>query len=159
MSIFHNNDKHQAHLQAAFASARAARAKGNGPYGAVLVSESGDVLLTAENTVETERDVTGHAETNVLREAYRKFDTAMLAKCTLYSSAEPCPMCAGTIYWSGIGKVVFGLGIPRLNAMAGGNSGQAMVACRDIVASGAREVEVIGPLFEDDAAHVFDGYF
>ena len=77
-----------------------------------MVGESwsqGQVILEAENTVNSEQDCTGHAETNLVRLASKQFDRQELASCTLVTSTEPCAMCAGAIHWSGIGRVIFGL--------------------------------------------------
>ena len=147
------NESDMLHLRRAFVLAREARDAGNGPYGAVLVGADGSVLLEARNTVNTESDLTGHAETNLLRTAFRTFDAVALAGATLYSSAEPCPMCAGAIYWSGVGRVVFGIGIPRLSALLG-EGNQAGIRCADILTTG-RPVKVEGPLLEEEAALVF----
>src|SRR5579859_3432783 len=79
---------------------------GNHPFGALLVRD-GKVLLEAENTIFTRHDITNHAEMNLVRLSVNRYDAAFLADCTLYTSTEPCAMCAGAIYWSGIGAVVF----------------------------------------------------
>ena len=89
--------------------ARRARSAGNHPFGALLVGADGEVLLEAENTVMTEHDCTGHAETNLMRLASTRFSLDILSGCTLYTSTEPCAMCAGAIYWGGINRVVYGL--------------------------------------------------
>jgi len=106
-------------LKRAIAVARRARKAGNHPFGAVLASAGGEVLLEAGNTVTTGRDVTGHAEINLVRLASPVFDEAALATCTLYSSTEPCAMCAGAIYWSGIGRVVYALAEQDLYRLTG----------------------------------------
>ena len=72
--------------------AKSAREKGNHPFGSLLADGAGRVLLTAENTVVTEADITGHAELNLVREAARRFTRDELACMTLYASREPCPM-------------------------------------------------------------------
>ena len=91
------------HLRAAIEIARQSREHGNHPFGALLVDENGAVLLQAENTVITERDCTWHAETNLMRTASKQFEAERLAKCTLYTSTEPCAMCCGAIYWGHVG--------------------------------------------------------
>ena len=96
-------------LRAAIAVARRAREHGNHPFGALLVGRDGQVLLEAENTVLTGPDCTGHAETNLMRLASRRYGADFLAGCSLYTSTEPCPMCAGAIYWGSVGRVVFAL--------------------------------------------------
>ena len=87
------NDQDRAHLLAAIELAASARRHGNHPFGALLTDSTGSVLLTAENTVVTDRDATGHAETNLVRLASRTLTPSQLAEATLYTSAEPCPMC------------------------------------------------------------------
>src|SRR3989337_1767291 len=103
------NDEDIEHLKTAISVAWRAREHGNHPFGAVLVDEHHQVLLEAENTVTTGRDSTGHAETNLVRLATQQFSPEQLARCTLYASTEPCAMCAGAIFWSQIGKVVYAL--------------------------------------------------
>jgi tRNA(Arg) A34 adenosine deaminase TadA len=91
------------------ASIELARANGNHPFGALLLDADGNVVLEAENTVLTARDCTGHAETNLMRMASERFDPEFLSRCTLYTSTEPCAMCAGAIYWGNVRRVVFAL--------------------------------------------------
>src|SRR5262245_31183348 len=90
-------------LRRAIAVAQRARANGNHPFGAILVDDQGTVLLEGENSVNTAHDATGHAEMNLVRDAVNQFEASQLATCTLYASTEPCPMCTGAIFWSGIG--------------------------------------------------------
>lgn len=147
-------------LRATFALARRARARGDEPFGAVLVGAAGDLLLEADNTIVTVRDVTGHAETNLVRLASGRFGPDVLAGCTLYASTEPCVMCAGAIYWSGIGRLVFGLSNQRLYGELRGPDARAhglLMSCREVLARGGRPVEVAGPLLEDEAADVVRG--
>src|SRR5215208_1192535 len=92
------------HLKTSISVAWQARENGNHPFGAVLVDERNRVVLQAENTVVTGRDATGHAETNLVRLATQQFLPEQLMHYTLYSSTEPCAMCAGAIYWSEIGR-------------------------------------------------------
>jgi tRNA(Arg) A34 adenosine deaminase TadA len=106
-------------LRAAIDLARRSRHRGNHPFGALLADAAGTVLAEAENTVVTEHDVTGHAETNLVRIASRRFGRADLRSCTLYTSTEPCAMCSGAIYWSGIGRVVYGLSEAGLRELTG----------------------------------------
>ncbi|HKJ28092.1 MAG TPA: nucleoside deaminase, partial [Anaerolineales bacterium] len=109
----------QKHIRAAIALAQQARENGNHPFGALLVGPDGEVLLEALNTVVTEHDITGHAETNLVRLAAQTYDAEFLAGCTLYTSTEPCPMCAGAIFWANIRRVVYGLSEEGLYALTG----------------------------------------
>jgi tRNA(Arg) A34 adenosine deaminase TadA len=150
---------HESLLRRAFDAARRAQARGNHPFGAVLVGPDGDVLLEAENGYLPDRDMTAHAERLLASAASKSFDPAFLARCTVYTSAEPCAMCAGAIYWTGIGRVVFGLAERRLKAMTGDHPQNPTLdlPCRTVFAAGQRAVEVIGPLLEDEAAALHTG--
>lgn len=141
-------------LRLAFAAAARALAKGNHPFGAVLATSDGAVLLEAENRYKSDHDNTAHAERLLVTAASRKFEPARLAQCTLYSSAEPCAMCAGAIYWAGIGRVVYGLSEDRLRQMTGAHPDNPTLclSCRSVFAAGQRQIEVVGPLLEDEAA-------
>ena len=101
-------------LRLSFAAARRAIAHGNHPFGAVLVDAQRNVLLEAENGYMPARDATAHAERLLATTACTMLAADVLATATLYSSAEPCAMCAGAIYWAGIGRVVYGLREARL---------------------------------------------
>ena len=139
-------------LRQAFAVARRALAHGNHPFGAILVDEQRHVLLEAENGYMPSRDRTGHAERLL-------FGTEVLAKATLYSSAEPCAMCAGAIYWAGIGRVVYGLSEARLRGVTGNHPENPTLdlPCREVFRSGQRATEVVGPLLEDEAEALHAG--
>jgi len=139
------------HLRTAIAIAQHAREQGNHPFGALLVDEKNQVLLQAENTVNTERDVTGHAETNLVRLATRKYSFDKLALYTLYSSAEPCAMCAGAIHWSHIGRVVYALSEIDLYDIAGPSPENLLLSCKEVLQHSQQAVEVIGPCPELDA--------
>jgi tRNA(Arg) A34 adenosine deaminase TadA len=146
-------------LRRCFAVARAARLHGNHPFGAVLVDAGGAVLLEVENGFQPHRDMTAHAERLLATEASCKWGAAFLAGCTVYSSAEPCAMCAGALYWAGVGRVVYGLGERRLKAMTGDDPENPTLdlPCRAVFAAGQRPLEVTGPLLEAEAAAVHEG--
>jgi tRNA(Arg) A34 adenosine deaminase TadA len=148
-------------MRRAIRLARQAREHGNHPFGALLADENATVLLEAENIVVTESDCTGHAESVLVRTACRTLDEGTLAIATLYTSTEPCAMCAGAIYWAGISRVVFGLRESELRALTGANPENPTLAlgCREVFARGQRPIEVIGPVLEDEARSVHDGFW
>jgi tRNA(Arg) A34 adenosine deaminase TadA len=150
---------HETFLRRSFAVARRARVHGNHPFGAILVSAAGDVLIETENGFLPDRDMTAHAERLLATQASKQFDKRILEGCTLYSSAEPCAMCAGAIYWTGIGRVVFGLSERRLKTITGDHAENPTLdlPCRTVFAAGQRHVEVIGPLLEEEAATLHAG--
>ncbi len=152
---------HLQHLRRAIAVAQRSRRHGNHPFGAILVDENNIVLLEAENTVNTEHDCTGHAETNLVRQASRQFAPEILQKCTLYTSTEPCAMCAGAIHWGQIGRVVFALSEEQLYGRIGSHAENETMRlpCREVFARCARPVEVVGPLIEEEAWAVHEGFW
>jgi len=120
---------------------------GNQPFGALLVKD-GEIIIEAESTKVNTKDCTRHAELTVAALASMILDKETLSKCTLYSSTEPCAMCTGAIYWSGIGRVVFGCSKEALNKLKGDN---LHLKCKDVLAYGTRKVPVIGPVLEAEA--------
>jgi tRNA(Arg) A34 adenosine deaminase TadA len=130
-------------------------AHGNQPFGAVLVRD-GKVLLARESTKITTRDCSRHSETSVAAAASGFLTREELAECTLYSSTEPCAMCSGAIYWSGIGRVVFACSNDALGKLAGNNLN---ISCREIFARGKRHVEVAGPLLEEEALPIHEQFW
>lgn len=142
-------------LSKTFELARSAAVKGNHPFGAILVLDS-RVVLEAENTVVESGDRTQHAELSLVSRASRIFSAAELARMTLYTSTEPCAMCAGAIYWVGVRHVVFGCSARRLGAIAGET---LAVACREVLSGSKELVRIEGPLFENEAALIHQLYW
>lgn len=149
------------YLRAAIAVAWQAREHGNHPFGAILVDADNQVILQAENTVVTALDCTGHAETNLVRLASRRFTPDQLAGCTLYTSTEPCAMCAGAIHWSQIGRVVYALSEDDLYAIVGYAPEQLRLPCREVFAHSGRPVHVddAGAALAEEARAVHAGFW
>jgi len=149
------------HLRTAIKVAQDAREHGNHPFGAILVDENNQVVLNAENTVVTGSDCTGHAETNLMRLASQHFSEDQLARCTLYTSTEPCAMCAGAIYWGNVRRVVYALSEVALYEIAGPSPDQLLLPCREVFAHSQRPIEVEGPAMEldEEARAVHQGFW
>ncbi|MGJ5079964.1 nucleoside deaminase [Bradyrhizobium sp. HKCCYLS3013] len=152
-------DRDANYLRHSFAIARRATSNGNHPFGAVLIAADGRVLIEAENGYMPAHDATAHAERLAATQACISISPEIRAAATLYSSAEPCAMCAGAIYWAGIGRVVYGLSERRLRDLTGNHPENPTLdlPCRDVFASGQRATEVVGPLLEDEAAALHEG--
>jgi tRNA(Arg) A34 adenosine deaminase TadA len=146
-------------LRRCFDVARRAHEKGMHPFGAVLVGPDGAVLIETENGFLPDHDMTAHAERLLATRASKAYGAQFLGQCTIYSSAEPCAMCAGAIYWAGIGRVVYGLAERDLKAMTGDHAENPTLdlPCRAVFAAGQRKIEVVGPLLEDEAARLHAG--
>ncbi|BAL89116.1 putative cytidine/deoxycytidine deaminase [Actinoplanes missouriensis 431] len=147
------------HLERSVALAWDARNRGDHPFGSLLVTPDGTVL-EAVNTVVTASDPTGHAETNLVRLAGR-LDLATRAGSVLYTSTEPCAMCAGAIYWAGIGRVVFAFSSEELSKLVDEEEGvpPLNLASREVFARGGRPIVVDGPAPLPSAAAVHHGFW
>jgi tRNA(Arg) A34 adenosine deaminase TadA len=150
---------HESLLRMAIEESRKARADGHHPFAAILVGPDGAVLLIQHNAVMPQRDMTGHAERVLATRASIAYDPAFLSGCTMYTSAEPCAMCSGALYWSGIGRLVYGLSEHAMKTLIGPHPENLTLdlPCRAVFAAGQREIEVIGPLLEAEAAAVHEG--
>lgn len=126
-------------------------ANGNHPFGALIVDSEGNIIAESGNIEVTEKDCTGHAETTVMRIAAKKYSREFLWSCTLYSTAEPCCMCTGAIYWGNVGKIVYGISEKKLLELTGDAEANPTfdVPCREILAKGQKNIEVIGPIADE----------
>lgn len=161
MTTHNATERDIAYLRQALEIAKRARNNGNHPFGALIVDQNDTVLVEAENTVVTEQDCTGHAETNVMRKASQAFPPEILEQCTLYTSTEPCAMCSGAIHWGRIGRVVFALSEASLYKNIGNHEENETLRlpCRDVFASSDRPVDVVGPVIEEEAWTVHEGFW
>jgi tRNA(Arg) A34 adenosine deaminase TadA len=146
-------------LRRSFEVARRSMTHGNHPFGAILVDGDRNVLIEVENGYMPSRDGTAHAERLLATQACTTLGPDVLAGATLYSSAEPCAMCAGAIYWAGIGRLVYGLSEHRLRGVTGNHPENPTLdlPCREVFRSGQRATEVVGPLLEDEAEALHEG--
>ncbi|MEX0172023.1 nucleoside deaminase [Streptomyces sp. LMG1-1-1.1] len=101
-------------LRRAIAIAARATALGDAPYGSLLADSDGAILAEAHNTVRRDNDISAHPELKLARWAARELDQVTAARTTLYTSCQPCSMCAGGIIRSGIGRVVYALSTEQL---------------------------------------------
>ncbi len=150
---------HATYLRLAIAESRKAREAGNHPFACILVGPDGTVLMTQHNAYMPNHDMTGHAERVLMTRASTSLPMGVLRDCTIYASAEPCAMCAGAIYWTGLKRVVFGLSEKDLKTITGDHPENPTLdlPCQVVFAAGQRHVEVIGPMLEAEAAAVHDG--
>lgn len=95
------------YMKQALMEAKKAFEKDEVPIGAVVVCK-GHIIARAHNLTEMLNDVTAHAEMQAITAAANNIGGKYLNDCTLYVTVEPCPMCAGAIGWSQLGKLVYG---------------------------------------------------
>ena len=139
----------QRHLRHANRIARRALAEGRHPFGALLVAADHETVLLEQGNV----DAVNHAEAVLAREAVRRFSAEALWHCTLYTTVEPCCMCAGTQYWAHIGRLVYGMSERALLALTGDHAENPTLdlPCREVFAHGQKRIAVIGPVPEVEA--------
>lgn len=153
------NGQDERWLREAIALSLKARAAGHHPFGALVVDADGRVLGRGMNDFAS--DCTAHAEMLAVRAAWQARPPEGLGNATLYTSAEPCAMCAGGIYWSGIGRVVYALSEAGLLELTGNHpeNPTLMLPCREVFARGQRPVSVLGPLLESAAGEAHAGFW
>ncbi|MDT7725495.1 MAG: hypothetical protein QOI21_2071 [Actinomycetota bacterium] len=132
-------------LRRAIELAASAREGGNPPFGSLLAGLDGNVLAEERNTSVTGSDITAHPELKLARWAARELDPATAAATTMYTSCQPCGMCAGAIERSGLGRVVFALSTEQLSTLK-----------PPVTGSGYRQN---GPALFDEARIPVDGYY
>lgn len=147
-------------LRRAIALAKQSRVGGRPPFGCLIVTDDDQVLAECESRKRA-GDATAHSELTAVKIASGKYPKALLQRSTLYTSTEPCAMCAGAIYWGGIGRVVYGLPEERLLALTGNHpeNPTLRLPCRELFARGQRKIEVVGPLLEEEAAEAHAGFW
>ena len=149
-------------LRRTIALSEQSRARGRHPFAALVADEHGNVISEAgNNSMPPEGDPTQHAELVAAAKAARLRAPQQLARATLYTSAEPCCMCAGAVYWTGIGRVVYALSEHALLGLTGDHPENPTFSlpCREVFARGQRAVAVLGPLLEDGAVAPHRGFW
>ncbi len=130
------------------AAIEAARQAGT-PYGAVLLQpETGQKIVIA-NSVKADADPTAHAEVNALREAGKQ--GIATPGSVLFSTCEPCPMCAMAAVWAGVSHIYYGATID--DAAQHGN--QVRIYCREVAAKAWYELPVEGGVLRDECRSLF----
>ncbi len=154
---------HVYYLRKTIEISKKSREGGNTPFGALLIDEEGNILLEQTNVEITEGKCTGHAETQLIEKASMLYDKDFLWKCTLYTTAEPCAMCAGALYWANIGTVVYGMTEKDLLGLTGADPQNPTfdLPCREVFARGQKNIKVEGPFPElvEEIAEVHKDYW
>ena len=134
------------HLKRANEVAREAIAMGHHPFGAILVAPDHETVLLEQGNLGT----VNHAEAVLARTADELYSPDYLANCTLYTTVEPCAMCAGTMYWANIGRLVYGMDERRLFAFTGSSQENPTmdVPCRYLFEHSQKDIAVTGPVAE-----------
>jgi len=150
-------------LRHAFALAAKARARGDRPFSAVIVGADGTILAEGMSTQGAGGGGTlAHSEMNACQAVIGAgVERAVLRRATIYSSGEPCAMCAAAIFYTGIGRVVYGLSAAAILHLRNAQPHTAglSLSCRAVLQSAAEPVEVVGPFLEAEGAVPHEGYW
>lgn len=145
-----NSDQHEKFMKIALEEAK----KGDLPYGAILVKDD-EIVIKAHNTAQTDNDVSAHAEINALRrftQQAKSYSLDVLKGYTLYTTCEPCPMCAAACVWAGVSEIVFGTSTQDL--IEAGTQ-QIEISCKMVVEQGFQEIKVISGILAEDCLELF----
>ena len=125
--------------------------KGDAPYGAVIVKDN-QVVALAHNTVKRDSDPSAHAEINVIRNLTAQLQNPSLEGYTIYTTGEPCPMCATACVWTGISEIVYGASIEDLVSV---NQSQINISCEEIIAKSFRKIKVQRGALREECLKLF----
>jgi tRNA(Arg) A34 adenosine deaminase TadA len=144
-------------LRLALAVGRQSQQNGNLPFGCLLADPEGRVLEKGENTVVTDNDSIAHCEINLIHRLAGRYGPGFLSNCILYAGTEPCPMCMGAVFWSGIGKLVYALSKEGYHEVAGtANPAHVFhMPPKDLLLHAGREIIICGPLLETEAKQFY----
>ncbi|TKX81078.1 nucleoside deaminase [Halorubrum sp. SD626R] len=129
--------------------------RGNTPFGALLVVD-GEVVAEARNETRSEDDIAAHPELALARRAARELDADERARCTMYASTEPCPMCATGIHYAGLDRVVFGVAGETLDDLTGD---VVTIPCEEVICRAGGETVVEGPVATEAAMALHESFY
>jgi tRNA(Arg) A34 adenosine deaminase TadA len=142
---------HETYMQRAIDLAREAADRGDNPFGSVLVRDD-EIVAEASNRVVTGSDMRRHPELDLARKAHREYSPAERARTVMYTSTEPCPMCAGGLRIAGLGRVVYSVGGDEIREFTGGTT---TVRASTILEG---TTEVTGPVLNDPGRAVHEAF-
>jgi tRNA(Arg) A34 adenosine deaminase TadA len=146
---------HEAFIKRTYDLAREAALNGDHPFSALLVVRE-QIVLECLNTVNTRGDATRHPELDILRLASKSVPCSDLEQAVLYASTEPCAMCCGAIYWSGVSTLVYGCPTETLGEIAGGSF---VVPSRELLSKGKRGIDIVGPILPEEGAEIHRAFW
>ena len=125
--------------------------EGDAPYGAVIVKDN-EVVAVAHNTVRRDNDPSAHAEINAIRSLTAKLKNPSLEGYSIYTTGEPCPMCATACVWSGLSEIVYGASIQDLISV---NQSQISISCEEVIDKSFRKIKVTKDVLKDESLELF----
>jgi tRNA(adenine34) deaminase len=126
--------------------------KGDAPYGAVIVKDQ-QIMALAHNTVRREHDPSAHAEINAIRSLTAQLQSPSLTGYTIYTTGEPCPMCATACVWAGISEIFYGASIQDLISV---NQSQIAITCEEVIAKSFKNIKVTRGILKQECLELFN---
>jgi tRNA(Arg) A34 adenosine deaminase TadA len=150
------NQPEEKYMQMAIEEAIKSKNAGEYAVGAVIVKDN-EIIARAGVHLNKEQDATSHAEMNAIREACKKLNSKKLKGCILYTTHEPCPMCAGASVWAQMEAIVYGATIGDMNEdrTKSGNRKANDLPAALVLAHGEPHVEIIGPFMREKCVALF----
>lgn len=161
-----SNNDHEKFIRLAFEQARLAVEAGNEPFGAVLV-KNGEVAAYGQNKINTENDPTYHAETGLIRDYCHEAKVTDLSDYTLYTSCEPCVMCAGCMVWAKLGRMIYSITVDQLLKIVSEGPSDSLsqeddrgidMPCAEVFAYSRNKIEVITGILEEEGLELYRSY-
>jgi len=127
------------------------------PVGVVIV-RNGEIISTGRNKTRRSNDPTSHGEIDAIRKACKKLNSKYLNDCVLYTTHEPCPMCAGASIWAKMKGIVFGLNFKDSNNNKSKNWSwrQINIPCREILNKGEPKLELNEEFMREECLKLFN---
>ncbi len=144
-------------MQKAIEFAKKSAKKGDYALGAVIVKND-KVIATGTTNLKHENDPTVHAEIVAIRNACKKLNLKYLEDCVLYTTHEPCPMCASAAIWAKMKGIVFGAFVEDAKQRQRKKFSwrQINMSCKDILAKGTPKLELVEGFLRDECLKLFD---
>ncbi|ERH09967.1 MAG: cytosine/adenosine deaminase [halophilic archaeon J07HX64] len=143
--------RHESHMRRAFELAREAVDRGDRPFGSVLVRDD-SVVMAESNRVNSEQDIRRHPELHLAYRASREFTPAKRAETVMYTSTEPCPMCASGMATAGFGRVIYSVSSAEIASFTGGEPSVRSATVLDGVC------EVVGPVLNEEGRQIHESF-
>jgi tRNA(Arg) A34 adenosine deaminase TadA len=128
---------------------------GNTPFGALIVVD-GEIVGEGHNETRSNDDLAAHPEMTLARWAGRELDDDERARCTMYASTEPCPMCATAIHYAGLDRVVYGVSGETLDELTGG---VVTIPCEEVIRRADGDTTVEGPIATEAAMALHESFY
>jgi len=147
-------------MQAAIDEALAAQKRGDYGIGAVIVKDR-EILVRATNRSKIDEDATQHAEIVAIQNASKKLGSRYLTNCVLYSTHEPCPMCAAAAVWAKMDGIVFGAKVEDMAEFRSKNGNEVWkwrtinISASEVLSKGEPKLHVVGEFMREECRKLF----